>query len=845
MPFPADLDALLREDDWLRRMARKLVGDSHASEDLVQDAWVAAISRGRSERPWLFGVLRNLRREGARRTIREQDARSTVPHPPDSPPADEVVSELLIRKHVTDEMLGLDEPFRTAVYLRFVQDESLPAIARRTGVAVSTVHERIARGLELMRARLDRHYEGNRNAWALGLLSLTKPPSLVTGLIGALAMGTTLKIVAAAVVVVGTLALVMDDEAPESIAGSTPIRPVTTNTPANAVAQATSISAGSPLREAVPDGSHQTTDPAPPPRIPTSMISGRVVDLNGFPVAAVRVGFEGVPDSDRSESSEPTDQDGQFELAARHTGADKPKLECLDEGFVTLLHGVPSGDQRIVVVGTTVDFAGVVVDPSGAPIPNATLRIDLLQSLFNDLSIPRPYLWATGTGEQVSVQSDELGRFELPRTAGGKHVALWVSAGGFQSQKVEMPAQGDRAMRVVMQAQTDEQILEGFVFLPDGSPAIGASVSAGMDIEETDERGAFRLPWNQSDYRNRLRSQDGTYAPKYDTSTLRAVHPGYLPCELSIATLASLDRIEMRLQSSALKIDGRIVDEAGIPRGDVIVWASDLTPFGILTQNSGDALAVQNVSIETLNVGATRGCASLTDESGKFELNGLLEREYELMAYDTSTGTQGGPWKVLAGTQDFELVLETEVGTTRVAGRLETASGEPIVNAWILPRRSQLENAGQLPPHMPDAKLGTHTDEEGQFAFAALATRGTILELQHDSFFIKHFALPEGGNLDRLVIVQPVLREVQVEMDLDHGWADKVKILDHDGEALPLVKSYGAFVGMGDWVSLTEGKTGVFQVLETARTVVLLKDGKEVLRKPIRLDASDLTTIHI
>ncbi len=845
MPFPADLDGLLREDDWLRRMARKLVGDSHASEDLVQDAWVAAISRGRSERPWLFGVLRNLRREGARRTIREQDARSTVPQPPDSPPADEVVSELLIRKHVTDELLGLDEPFRTVIYLRFVQDESLPAIARRTGVAVSTVHGRIARGLELMRVRLDKHYEGNRNQWALSLLSLAKPPGLATGLIGALAVGTTLKIVAAAVILGGTLALVMDKKTQHPITDSTQISPVAKSAPSPIESQPTPIAAGSPLREAVANNPQAKPELAPPQQSPTRTIRGRVVDLDGLPVVGVRVGFDGLRDKAPSESSQPTDTEGRFEWKASNANTDDLKLECLEEDFVTLLHGIPSGDQRIVVVGRVVDFAGVVVDSSGAPIANATLRLDFHQSLFNELSIPRPFLWSAGSSEQLSVQSDELGRFDLPRTAGGKHVALWANASGFQTQKVPMPAQGDIAMHIVLPRQIDERILKGVVSLPDGSPAMGASVSAGMDIAETDERGEFQLPWKRTGSGNHAQAEDGVFEPEYNVSTLRAVHRGYLPCELVIADLDVDEPIELRLRSAALRIAGRIVDEAGDPRADVIVWASDLTPFGILTQDSGDARAIQKVSIESLNSGSTSGCASLTDKLGQFNLSGLLDREYELMAYDTSTGSQGGPWKVPAGTHEFDLVLETEAGTTRVAGRLVTASGEPIDRAWIVPRRSQPQNAGELPPHMPNANMGTHTDEEGRFEFRALATRGTTLELQHDSFFIKHFPLPTDGNLAKLVIVQPVLREVQVEMDSDYEWANTVKILDNNGEALPLVKSFGAFVGMGDWVSLTEGKTGVFQVLETARTVVLLSDGKEVLRKPIRLAVSGQTTIRI
>lgn len=44
----------------LRRAARRYVDDVDAAEDLVQDTLVAALEAGRSDGPWLSGVLRNL-----------------------------------------------------------------------------------------------------------------------------------------------------------------------------------------------------------------------------------------------------------------------------------------------------------------------------------------------------------------------------------------------------------------------------------------------------------------------------------------------------------------------------------------------------------------------------------------------------------------------------------------------------------------------------------------------------------------------------------------------------------------------------------------------------------------
>src|SRR5262245_29421694 len=74
-----EIEALLNEAGWLRRLAASLVGDAAQADDLVQDTWVAALRRPpsaeRAPRPWLARVVRNLARnagrDGARRRTRE------------------------------------------------------------------------------------------------------------------------------------------------------------------------------------------------------------------------------------------------------------------------------------------------------------------------------------------------------------------------------------------------------------------------------------------------------------------------------------------------------------------------------------------------------------------------------------------------------------------------------------------------------------------------------------------------------------------------------------------------------------------------------------------------------
>src|SRR6187431_601686 len=87
------LDALLAHAGWARTLARHLVRDADAADDLVQRAWVAAIENPPASaippRRWLAAVLRNLAREmrrgEARRARREAVVARADQVEPESP----------------------------------------------------------------------------------------------------------------------------------------------------------------------------------------------------------------------------------------------------------------------------------------------------------------------------------------------------------------------------------------------------------------------------------------------------------------------------------------------------------------------------------------------------------------------------------------------------------------------------------------------------------------------------------------------------------------------------------------------------------------------------------------
>jgi RNA polymerase sigma factor (sigma-70 family) len=169
------IDALLAHSAWIRGLARALVLDSSRADDVVQQTWLAALEHPpgavRNVRGWLAGLVRNLvrqeKRGEARRGTREQLALRREP----LPPAEEVVERADLHRRVVQAVFELDEPQRSTLLLRFYEDLSAEEIARRLELPSSTVRSRIQAALERLRERFDRE-AGDRRTWSLSLLPL-------------------------------------------------------------------------------------------------------------------------------------------------------------------------------------------------------------------------------------------------------------------------------------------------------------------------------------------------------------------------------------------------------------------------------------------------------------------------------------------------------------------------------------------------------------------------------------------------------------------------------------------------------------------------------------------------
>src|SRR5207245_2709848 len=73
----------------------------------------------------------------------------------DAMPIDDAIDRARVLERLSAALVALDEPFRTAVIRRYLDDESAANIARALGVPAGTVRWRIKTGLERLRAALD------------------------------------------------------------------------------------------------------------------------------------------------------------------------------------------------------------------------------------------------------------------------------------------------------------------------------------------------------------------------------------------------------------------------------------------------------------------------------------------------------------------------------------------------------------------------------------------------------------------------------------------------------------------------------------------------------------------
>lgn len=174
--------SLVEHAEFVRRLARALLGDGPEAEDAVQETWLAAIRRPPGDkgdpRPWLARVLRNVvlqrvRRDRAR-TGREADA---ARHEALNAPPDAGLDSIERQRLLLDALATLRPPQREALVERFLHGRTMAEAALELGVSEEAFRSRVRRGLATLRRRLDERLSDGLSPVWLAPLAGVRPSS--------------------------------------------------------------------------------------------------------------------------------------------------------------------------------------------------------------------------------------------------------------------------------------------------------------------------------------------------------------------------------------------------------------------------------------------------------------------------------------------------------------------------------------------------------------------------------------------------------------------------------------------------------------------------------------------
>lgn len=686
-------------------------------------------------------------------------------------------------------------------------------IAARTGVAVATVDSRIQRGLEKLRARLER--ERGRTEWLAALAPLAFPSApnpLWPVEVTIVNLATKSALVAAAVVIV-CVWWWSGGERAEHASSTT-----------EGVALRTSSDSRDSGAAAPTDVSFGTTVPAGDTRVaqhassagevsssaaldePRSLVRGRVIDVNGRALAGMLLGWEerdarGVHELGRSDGK------GRFELAVPQAAQ---SIVTLERRWSTVLAGSARASDRsdaCVVVAPWLDLAGNVVAADGLPVALAEIEVRMDSHFGAELGIVLDHslrrVWRA--------RSDANGRFviaDLPCVSGAR---IRASAGGFRESVQTLACDGTTAVRLVLERVELETLVRGVVLDPEGAPVPDARVGCGREVAVTDARGRFELD------------------TAYSTHPIVATARGFQACVQELVEADGVRRwpeeVVLRLPGRPLSIAGRVLDRERKPLAGAKVFVFDPTAVG---WEEGHEVLAENFAQRD---GAPLWNFVVSDADGGFVIEGLSERRYELHALDPRTLASDAANHVLAGTRGVQIKLGG--GFARVRGRVIARDGAGIGGVRVELRRMVLFGLGARNELARSAAV--LTAEDGVFEFKDVPRVDVRVCAWGDGILPAEREVTHDADVEQFDVVAERCVHLQVEVDGSPERVDSVRVLDANGARMVLRVVRGEEQVAEDFAQVVGGRTQVLSLGEGAREVVLLREGNVVGRVDVVL----------
>ncbi len=689
-----DVEDLIAQAVGLRRLAVRLVGESEA-DDVVQDAILAGMQHAPREqsalRPWLARVVRNFasgRHRGAgHRVARESEAARGEA----LPSAAELVERMEVQRIVAEEVLQLAEPYRRAVLALHFEGVSAEEYARGLGIPGATVRSWSKRGLDTLRARLDKRFGGDRSAWSACLLSLVRPESALVPV--AIVGGLVMKKLAVGLAVL-VLALLAWKVWPDALQPG--------DEPAPALAESLDLQRPSKVIEASGDvasaaeDSQRTSAAVPVVVRSTTSVTGRLVWMHDDrPAVNIGVRLAHEPLSPRW--GEPplvlTDDEGRFTFSGVGPGLYQVRLDRFTQLNRITVNADPISMEPIGLQRQP-DVVGRVLEPDGSIVPGAEVY------LVEPNSICTRRIAVTG--------NDGAYHFESPEQFAGFFARVPGRAPSGMRQPWRVP---DRVLDLVLGGVPGA--MRGRVLDPQGSAVAGAIVAIrGYDGSGVDARGATI---QRGDRRTLRTDADGVFACAELETGRTLVHvfvPGFPDVGEEIHVFpGQCAQLTIRLPATA-RVRGRITDATGQPLEGVKVYASAL-----------------EIDAETM-VGS--------DANGDYDTGAIPAGKVHLLAQG-----KGALWL----RAECDLVLEpsaelewspTIARNLTIRGRLVDIGGRPL--------------AGQVVKYAEAEHTRVRTDDDGRFVFEEMLPQA--YGLRFDANGLSAYETAWGGDDDVLLVAE-------------------------------------------------------------------------------------------
>lgn len=669
-------EALLSQVSWLRALALELVQDRGEAEDLAQETILRALEHPPRAAGAMRGFLRrishNLARDRARADVRRQDREVLAARGEAVSPTDDVVDRLHAHRRLVEAIERLEEPYRATILLRYFDGLAPREIAQLQCAPVKTVNTRLQRGIEQLRAELDRRANGSRRQWALALLPFLEPIERSIAPVGA-PFGASVKpfaLAAAGLAVIAAGALAWMGQASDE--PSTPAETI--------VATADEVkSLASALEEPRDAPARAVVSPAVPADHATKL-TGRVVNADGSAVARASVSVSFRPSAGIQErrgefskaivpiATASSTEDGRFEIDV--PGDASYRLEARAPGLGTEIQDdVIGGDDVVLELKRAGGFEFTVLHDEGeTPCANASLRL-------------------SRTGIAGSIYEGETnadGRARIDALAPGVYLVEVTPRAAERAFTIDLVLQAGERLQHTLRAKSG-QVIHGIVrSAADGTPIAGARVvHLPTRVATTDAAGRFELPGFPSS-QTRL--------------ALEVEADGFAPTSARL-NLKSADPVELTLGLEA-RVSGRVVGADGTPAASAWVLVDDRE---------------------------TR-----TEPDGSFVVRGLAPMRapnYFVRAVGDASLAAVAPKELVAGDNDWgTIVLEKPAS---IAGRVLLPDGRPLVNATVtLKSRDGLAMGNAAPTLIEGRMLVDETT-----AVADVSSLGRVQPARGTDFF--------------------------------------------------------------------------------------------------------------